>query len=44
MPLADAQLLAASFSLLGWCNGTAAPRRKSPPSTGCPAKDTDRLN
>lgn len=44
MPFAGAQPLAASFSLLGWCNGTAAPRRKSLPSTVCPAKGTDRLS
>lgn len=44
MTFAGAQPLAASFSLLGWCNGTAAPRRKSPLSTGCPAKGTDRLS
>ena len=43
-PLAGAQPLAASFSLLGWCNGTAAPRRKSPPSTGCPTRGTDQLS
>jgi hypothetical protein len=40
MPFAGAQPLAASFSLLGWSNGTAAPRQKSPPSPGCPTEGT----
>ena len=31
-------------SLLGWCNGTAAPRRKSSAIAWVPDQGTDRLS